>query len=250
MGTYFTQGLLLKHQDYREVDRMIMAYTKEYGKLFFVAKGSRKITSKLGGSLEPFCIANLSIIRGRTFNTVTAVEVIHNFNKLKKSVSNVYIASKLAEVIDATTKEYQRDARIYTLLEQVSMLFDTGIMEKKKRNMLVWYFVLRLVSYLGYQPELYTCLLSGKQIANKDNFFSYQRGGLIALNARPHKEAGSVVTPNTVKMLRLIIKKKPESLFDIRVDDQTEQALNTLISEYLQYTQESDIRLERVLTTA
>jgi len=250
MGTFFTQGLLLKHDDHREVDRMIMAYTKEYGKLFFVAKGSRKITSKLGGSLEPFCIANLCIIRGRTFNTVTEVEVIHNFGELKKSVSNVYIASKLAEVIDITTKEYQRDDRIYTLLEQIFTLFDTGIVEKRKRNTLVWYFVWRLVSYLGYQPELYACLLSGKQIANKDNFFSYQRGGLITLDARPCKEAGSVVKPNTVKMLRLIIKEKPESLFDIRIDDQTEQALNALTSEYLRYTQECDIQLERVLITA
>lgn len=250
MGTFFTQGLLLKHQDHREVDRRIMAYTKEYGKIFFVAKGSRKITSKLGGSLEPFCIAHLSIIQGRTFNTVASVEVTHNFNELKKSVSHVYIASKLAEVIDVTTKEYQRDARIYALLEHILTLFDTGIVEKRKRNALIWYFVWRLVSYLGYQPELYTCLVSGKQIANKDSFFSYQRGGLVTLDARPHEEAGSKVKPNVVKMLRLIIKEKPESLFDIRVDNQTEQALNTLTSEYLHYTQECDIQLERVLTKA
>lgn len=250
MGTFFTQGVLLKHQDHREADRMIMSYTREYGKIFFVAKGSRKITSKLGGSLEPFCIANLSIIRGRTFNTVTAVEVLQNFSELKKSVSSVYIASKLAEVIDVTTKEYQRDVRIYTLLEQVLKLLDSGMTEKRQRNVLVWYFVWRHLSYLGYQPELYTCLISKKTVANEDNFFSYQRGGLVTRDTKSNNETGSVVKPNTVKMLRLIFKEKPEALFDIRTDDQTEKALNTLTSEYLRYTQERDVQLERVLTTA
>ena len=84
MGTYLIQGLILKHKDYREADRLITIYSREYGKITALARGTRKISSKLAGSLEPFTLADFMIARGRNFDTIASLEVIKNFRLLKK----------------------------------------------------------------------------------------------------------------------------------------------------------------------
>ena len=51
---YKTEAIIIKRVKLGEADRIITFYTPHLGKLQGVAKGVRKITSKLGGHLEPF----------------------------------------------------------------------------------------------------------------------------------------------------------------------------------------------------
>ncbi len=51
---YQCSGFILKKKNIREADQIFTIYTKEFGKLKFLAKGSRKIKSKLRGGLKLF----------------------------------------------------------------------------------------------------------------------------------------------------------------------------------------------------
>ena len=52
--TYTTEGIILKRKDYQENDRLFTIYSKDYGKIDLIAKGTKKISSKLNSYLEPF----------------------------------------------------------------------------------------------------------------------------------------------------------------------------------------------------
>ncbi len=64
--TRLVKGIILRKQDYRESDRLFVIYTDELGKISAVAKGARKIKSKMAGHLELFHVINLMVAPVKT----------------------------------------------------------------------------------------------------------------------------------------------------------------------------------------
>jgi len=133
MSTYFTRGLILKHQDYREADRLVTIYSQEHGKITVLARGSRKISSKLAGSLEPFLLADFMIARGRHFDTIAAVEIIKNYSKLKQNLDKIFLAKYLSIVVSNSTKGRQHDPRVFELIKEIFFWLDAEASLDKKR---------------------------------------------------------------------------------------------------------------------
>jgi DNA repair protein RecO (recombination protein O) len=52
--SFGAEGVVLRHMDYGEADRLITVYTSQSGKIRALVKGARKITSRKAGHLEPF----------------------------------------------------------------------------------------------------------------------------------------------------------------------------------------------------
>ena len=67
---YTTEAIVLTRFDLGEADRVLTLITPTGGKLKAIAKGIRRPTSRLGGSLEPFAELTVSMARGRTFDVV------------------------------------------------------------------------------------------------------------------------------------------------------------------------------------
>ena len=83
---YATDAIVLSRFDYGEADRVLTLITPELGKLKAIAKGVRRPTSRLGGSVEPFAELHLNLARGRTFDVVTGVSVGRAFLRLRDSL--------------------------------------------------------------------------------------------------------------------------------------------------------------------
>lgn len=79
MHYYKTLGIILKSEPYREADRVYTIYTKRYGKIRAMAKGVRKIKSKLAGHLEPFSLTNLMIVKGKMIDKIISARLIESF---------------------------------------------------------------------------------------------------------------------------------------------------------------------------
>jgi len=72
--TRLVKGIILRKQDYRESDRLFVIYTDELGKIEAVAKGVRKIKSKMAGHLELFSIVNLMVAPGKNYYQIAGAE--------------------------------------------------------------------------------------------------------------------------------------------------------------------------------
>ena len=68
--TYQDKAITLKRIDIKEADRLFVFYTKEHGKVEAVARGVKKINSKMAGHLEPLGIVDLMIARGKSIDQV------------------------------------------------------------------------------------------------------------------------------------------------------------------------------------
>ena len=97
---YVTDAIVLSRFDLGEADRVLTLITPDVGKLKAVAKGIRRPTSRLGGSLEPFAELTVALARGRTFDIVTQVSVGHAWLRLRDSLESAATAWYLAELAD------------------------------------------------------------------------------------------------------------------------------------------------------
>jgi DNA repair protein RecO (recombination protein O) len=63
---YRTDAIIIRQSDFGEADRLLTVFTPDLGKLRWLAKGVRKITSRKSGHVELFMLTDMLVARGRT----------------------------------------------------------------------------------------------------------------------------------------------------------------------------------------
>ncbi|MFA6098175.1 MAG: DNA repair protein RecO [Patescibacteria group bacterium] len=249
MGDLKAQGIILKHRDIREADRQLTVFTAEHGKIKVIAKGARKAASKLAGSLEPFILSKLTIIRGRSLDTVTGSSVLKNYRHLKNDVKKVFLAGYISEVVCRATKENQPEPRIFDLLLEVFDFLDSHDGQKNYPGTW-WYFIWRFLSYLGYHPDLFNCAVTKKKISPGAIFFSAHKGGVISGQSVSMPGGSAPISIGALKILRSIYSQSLVEFKKIRLTQQLIKEINSLTKFYLSYTQEMDIPIKDFLIVA
>ena len=84
--TYTTTALVLKRRDHNEHDRLFCLYTKDYGKIDVLAKGTKKISSKLNSYLEPFYLIKVMIAKGKGFDKLANCNLIEGYQNLRQNL--------------------------------------------------------------------------------------------------------------------------------------------------------------------
>src|SRR3954467_13601653 len=124
---YSTDAIVLSRFDLGEADRVLTLITPTGGKLKAIAKGIRRPTSRVGGSLEPFAELTVLLARGRTFDVVTQVSVGHAWLNLRDSLEGTATAWYLAELADRSLEERHAAEPVYALLRRAYELLDAGM---------------------------------------------------------------------------------------------------------------------------
>jgi len=115
MLDYKTDLFLLSDRNYKDFDRIIIAYTKDLGKISLRVRGAYKTLSKLNPSLHFFSIANCDIIKGRSFNYIANASEEYIYKNIISSLKKTSIYFFVIEVLDKMTYDNIEDEKIYNL---------------------------------------------------------------------------------------------------------------------------------------
>lgn len=99
-----------------DTDKIVVIYTREFGKIKVVAKGARRLTSKFGGRLEPFVCNQLLVNKGRNLDYLSQAEVVENFLALRQVADKIETAMLFLKWVHQLTEEGYPDAEFYELL--------------------------------------------------------------------------------------------------------------------------------------
>lgn len=220
---YRSSGLILAKRDFRETDRFFTVFTKDFGKIEALAKGERKIKSKLRGGLELFYLSEIEFIQGRHWKTLIDASLIDNFSGLRAGLEKLLLAYRVADVSDGLVSGQQRDSDIWNLLTGTFSRLDN-----QADSLVYQYFFWRLVSHLGYQPKLYECASCHKSLNPRRLYFDAEQGGLICNDCEGRTQPTDA---ETVKVLRLILENDWKTLSQVAVDKSHRRDLSNL-SEY------------------
>ena len=211
---YTTDAIVLSRFDLGEADRVLTLITPGIGKLKAIAKGIRRPTSRIGGSLEPFAELQVALARGRTFDVVTQVSVGHAWLNLRDSLESAATAWYLAELADRSLEERHAAEPLYALLRRAYELLDAGMAPDRVAR---WY-EMHLLDELGVRPEVDRCVECDRMLEADGRFrWVPPLGGALCdrCPGPPHDRAG--LSLEALKLLKAYQRLDVAALAALRI---------------------------------
>src|SRR5262249_12541613 len=150
-------------------------FTREYGKLSAIAKGSRRELSRIGAATEPFTYSRLLLAVGQNLDVLTQGEVCEAFHASRSDLTRIAYASYFAELVNASLEERQPNPVLFDLL--LSCLY---ILEQSTQpDLVARLFELQSLRLLSYEPQLRHCVRDSAPLQGPGLAFSPSRGGAL-----------------------------------------------------------------------
>jgi DNA repair protein RecO (recombination protein O) len=142
-------SLILKRQDFRDDDLLVTIYSRESGKLTLIARGAKKILSKLAGHLEPVSLSLLNAASGKSIDQLTGASMVKSYSRIKADLAKTAAAVWFLKLIDELTLENHADERIFTLAERYLDFLEQKEEDYEVAKLAVGF---KLLALLGLSP--------------------------------------------------------------------------------------------------
>jgi DNA repair protein RecO (recombination protein O) len=153
-----------------EADRVVVLWTRHFGKVRVLAKGARKTTSRLGATLETLAYVKVDLVKTRgEFYIARHVAHREHLATLRGSYSRISAGYAVVEAIDAIPSDGVPDETIFDLLTRVLLTLND---ESYDPSLIPASFFFRLLALDGSEPVVDVCVNCGR------------RGPLVAFNAQ------------------------------------------------------------------
>ena len=239
---YKTEAIVLRHIPLGEADYLLTMYSPTRGKMRAVARGARRVKSKVGGHLEPLMRTSFSIAAGHSLDVVSQAEVLEGFRPMREDLQRVTQALYMAELVDAITPDDEASYPTYRLL-----LDSLRCLAGDPPPSLVPYFQLHLLDCSGFRPELYRCVECGSTIEPDMHRFSPDRGGTLCLSCRPAEVAILPLSLDALKVMRFLLQEDFTKVERLHLGRDNLVELERLMGTLLQHVLDREIRSSRFL---
>lgn len=189
-----SKGIVLRRTDFGEADRIVVFLTPDHGKISLVAKGVRRLKSKLAGGIELFSVSSITFIKGRgDLGTLVSARLEHNYGDIVKDISRVQLGYDLIKLLNNTVED-DAEADFFVLLHNAFVALNdldipVGVIS-------VW-FSAQMLRLTGHMPNVETTTPGEKLDAAKQYNF-----GLDDMAFSEHSAGDFGV--NEIKFMRLI----------------------------------------------
>ena len=215
MNQLGTEAIILTRVNYSEADRIITMLTPDYGKLRLIAKGVRKVKSKLAGGIELFSVSNISFIQGRgEVGTLVSTRLRDHYGNIVKDLERTSLGYEIIKMLNKTTEDTP-ESEYFTLLEQAFVALDD--LDVGPNVVRLW-FMVQLLRLGGHSPDLNTDASGDKLKADHKYNFDFDSMAFISAPA-------GRFNANDIKLLRLGFSGYQPSVL------QQVQGIDTLIDE-------------------
>ena len=102
---YTSEAIVLSRKNYSEADRLLVVYSKDYGKLTLLAKGVRRPMSRKRGAIEIFSYIAFAGVRAKGFDIMIEAEAKDTFQSLRKSIRKMSVAYFMIETVSRLSQE-------------------------------------------------------------------------------------------------------------------------------------------------
>jgi len=212
-----TKAIVLRRTNYGEADRILNILTP-VGKISVMAKGVRKIKSKLAGGIELFCVSDVVVHRGKgDLGVLTGARLGEFYGEIMKDLVAMEFmggvlkeVSRRAEGVDAP--EY------FDLVWQVLRGVD-GILKDGEGNKL-WlvqaWWELNLLRASGEEMNLRVDVLGAQLSVEKKYTWDVMERAL-------REDAGGEITAEHIKLMRLMVSSPLQLILKVKGGDDLEK---------------------------
>lgn len=209
-STYSATGIVLGWSDRREADRWYSVFTRDFGKLEVLARGSHKPLAKLSPHLEMPAEVELLLVHGRQYDLIAGVDRQQLFPATCGDLSRLLLVRNALHLIDIGLKPQEPDPTLYdVLLHWLAFVNDSPSLSAERSGFLLASFALKLLSVIGYRPELGHCLSCKLALVPGAYRWHALKGGVVCRPCTERQQeqwfAARSMTDEALKLLRFAL---------------------------------------------
>lgn len=180
--SYRDLAVILRTQKLGESDRIITLLTARHGLIRAVAKGVRRTQSKFGATVEPFMVADVQLVHGRSLDIITQAQgrgaygpmIAADYDKYTAGCAIVEVAERL------TDSGAAEEATQFQLLRGALSALARGL---HPPDVVMCSYLLRALSAAGWQVTWTVCVGCGAP--GPHTGFHPGSGGPVCADCRP-----------------------------------------------------------------
>ena len=248
-----TEGIVLRQVRTSYNRRMILLFTRRYGKLSAGTGISERGRGKNALALRPFTYGRYELFRGRETCNINSAEVIRSFYGIGEDVDK-YMQG--AYVLEFTEKALEEEMPAPAAFDLLIEFFD--LLEKREKGVgtLVLAYQIKLLRIMGYLPQTERCVCCGEQ--KKAEYFSIPEGGIVCGDCARKSDGNPQNTEDStliycgqfdiVNIIRYFVDNPLKRLENIALNEETGRHLQKLIRGYAAYHMDiSNVRSEKMI---
>lgn len=224
-----TDALVLHAFDYLESSRIIRLLTREAGVQSVLARGARKSRGRYGSALDLFAegSAQLYVKPNRDLHNLAGFEISRTRSELAEDIGRFTAASTVAELALRFGGE-EASPQLYDTVADVLDRIARSAPERTIENGLAacW----RIVSVLGFTPELSSCALCHTPLPDADEaIFSHSSGGIVCPACSKLTPGGRTIPASARTAIRMWL----EGDESVHLSDAEARSHQRLLREFL-----------------
>jgi DNA repair protein RecO (recombination protein O) len=162
-------AFILHTRSFKETSLIVDAFTENFGKISFVAKGAKRPKSSLRVIQTPSSVFSISFVGKSDLKNLTHCEIIDHFRLSSKVAFSciIYLNELLTKTLEKEDPHPEIFQQLKSLYYNLSKEQNQEAIELQLRS-----FELILLQELGYGIDLESEALTGKSI-DADSFYSF-----------------------------------------------------------------------------
>ena len=231
------KGVIIAEKTVADFDKIVTILTPN-GRIEATAKGARRPKSLLMAATQFLCFGEYLLYKGGNSYSINSCEMLEAFYDIRTDLDKLKYASHITKIINDVTCENQNTYKVMQLfLNTLYMISETD----KDLNLINSVFKLRLMSLIGFRPEINEC----KTCKTKENinYFSFKDSSLKCSKCAKQDKGAIEISETTKDAVRYIILASAKKIFSFEVPKETIKELEIISKIYLQEKLEKEYKI-------
>lgn len=237
-----TKVVVLKEITLKEEDKIVVVFSREYGKISVYAKGARKTKSAFLAGTQMLTYSDFLIYKKDNLSNLSKIEIIDSFMDIKNDYNKLYYAMYFAEFIDAVTIEDNPCREIFDFLIMTLNKLKTN----KDIKLIKAIFELKVLGLAGYMPNIVSCQSCDNEISDEDVYFDVKEDGIICMKCNLKKREIKL-SKTTLFALKYIYYADADKLYSFSLDEEFKNQLIKVANDYKNSVIEKPFKTEKFL---
>jgi DNA repair protein RecO (recombination protein O) len=246
MPQFKTSAIVIKTLDYGESDRILTFYTSDFGKIKGIAKGAKRSRRRFSNALELFTFSRLIFFDKRESGLarIEGCDIVDTFPAIREDVRKIAFGCYLAELVDAMTAEREPNPHLFSMVRTFLSLLSEGQAEPQILRL----FEARLLSLLGYRPELSRCLRCDETFERAGQaHFSVNKGGLLCERCSHGYGDLIPISLGTAKILHVAMAIDLSKVGRLKFSSQALRESEAILTQFIQYHINKELKSKKFL---
>ncbi|NLD18994.1 MAG: DNA repair protein RecO [Clostridiales bacterium] len=244
-----TEGIVLRQVKTSYNRKMILLFSKKYGKISAGTSIGEKGRSKSSLALKPFTYGRYELFKSRESYNINSAEAIKSYYKIGENVDKYMNGAYVLEFTEKILAEGVQSAGMFNLL-----LDFFSVLENRDRGIgsLVLAYQTKAFKYAGVMPSLDKCTICGEK--KEPAVFSVEEGGIICKDCWQNLQNSQTHTLiydakfGIVGILKYFSENSLVNLANLALREETGKMLQKLIREYAAYYLDAvDLKSEKLV---